>query len=574
MIMCFIRAFCLTFTLLVLFMTKIEAQTEFKFTDNPEGVLSSQYDDSPSGEDINNLIDNDLNSKYLTFHSSAWIVFEVKNPFILNKYIISSANDAPERDPLNWTLEGSFNGLSYHCIDIREGQDFVNRGQKKEFLIEDNVESYTFYRLSMTNNSGNILQLAEIEMYGVTGESFNELLVDFSTGSYHVTNRPISFINGSLNATSYQWAFEGASPKGSTDISPQVTYTNPGEYEVSLTAFDDVSTKTKTEIISIKDINDWSEFIYPEVQLECTNEDNPGYLMYLDLVKANGFESIQDFVKNCCLVIAQKLYFTVNEANDHNLRSIHYKLTEGGALSYKGGDVPNIEIGFDMEYLNSFSQKYGIDICADEIFGILCHEICHGYQNSPKNCGIYGSPNEYYGFIEGTADLARLLTGGFNPERYPSTGGSWIDGYNTTAFFYSWIQNSLLDEDFLKKLNLSAKQIDSWSLNEMLYQEYGQSVNSLWAQYQKSILNVGLDNRTEGKIDVWLTNNKSVLTINNLPEGVNNVIVYNLNGSVTLKEKKVGEESQVCLKIDNLDPGVYVVQVINKGIQKTQKIIK
>jgi len=233
---------------------------------------------------------------------------------------------------------------------------------------------------------------------------------------------------------------------------------------VTLNAINGDKTSIKTIQLTVKDINDWASFIYPEIAIECTNPENAGYLKYIALAQKKGFEGIPDFVQSCCLVVAKSLYYTVDEANDHNLRNINYKLTEGGSLSYKGGSPPNIEIGFDMNYLNDFAGSHSDAVSSDEIYGVLCHELCHGYQNEPKNCGGYVAGTEYFGFIEGTADFARLETGGFNPKRYPSKGGTYKDGYNTTAFFYQWIKNAR-DKEFLKKMNRTAVDIDPWSLD-------------------------------------------------------------------------------------------------------------
>ena len=83
----------------------------------------------------------------------------------------------------------------------------------------------------------------------------------------------------------------------------------------------------------------------------------------------------------------------------------------------------------------NFIEKHGLDAAGDEVYGILCHEIAHGYQHAPKNAGGYSNETEFFGFIEGTADLARLKTGGFNPPRFPKKGGTYKSGYNVTAFF-------------------------------------------------------------------------------------------------------------------------------------------
>jgi len=232
--------------------------------------------------------------------------------------------------------------------------------------------------------------------------------------------------------------------------------------------------------------SEWAAFIYPKVTIECANKKNPGYLKYKQLAKENGFKSIEDFVKNCCLVIAKELYYTVDEANGRNLRSIDYKLTEGGYLSYKDGNLPNITIGFDMDYLNKFSQTHNDSTSADEIYGVLCHEICHGYQREPKGTDRYEDKGESFAFMEGTSDLARLLTGGFNPPRYPKVGGTWLDGYNTTGFFYLWILRNK-DKNFLKDLNKTALTMEHWSFAGAIKELFGESATELWAAYQKDI---------------------------------------------------------------------------------------
>jgi PKD repeat protein len=270
----------------------------------------------------------------------------------------------------------------------------------------------------------------------------------------------------------------------------------PGTYKAKLEVRNKDGVAKKTVEITVKDKNDWSSFIYPVVTIECANTANEGYQKYLTLVKHKGFNSIQEFVDNCCLIIAKKLYYTVDEANETNLRNIHYKLTEGGYISYKDGDNPNILIGFDMNYLMNFAKTHPDSVCADEIYGILCHELCHGYQNWPKNCGEYGKSSENFGFVEGTCDLARLLTGGFNPRRYPRPGGSWMDGYNTTGFFYFWINNTL-SPNFLKDLNKSAKTINPWSLDAVTRQLFGESAQSLWDKYQAAVPSMAAPKKPE-----------------------------------------------------------------------------
>ncbi|MDF2192730.1 discoidin domain-containing protein [Paraflavitalea sp. CAU 1676] len=130
------------------------------------GTLTAQYQTgSPTGEEYGKLIDNNTRAKYLTFNASGWVQFQANSSYVVNGYSITSANDAPERDPLNWTLQGSNNGTGWTTIDTRTNQDFPNRFQTRTFTIS-NTTAYTYYRFNLTNNSGTILQLGEFELFG------------------------------------------------------------------------------------------------------------------------------------------------------------------------------------------------------------------------------------------------------------------------------------------------------------------------------------------------------------------------------------------------------------------------
>jgi len=130
------------------------------------GSISAQYTDSPGGEDYTKLIDNDLYTKYLTFHSGGWVQFSADTSYILKSYTLASANDAPERDPATWNLEASADGINWKAIDVRYNIDFPARYMQREFTVA-NDGAYSFFRFNLRNVSGDILQLSEIELFGI-----------------------------------------------------------------------------------------------------------------------------------------------------------------------------------------------------------------------------------------------------------------------------------------------------------------------------------------------------------------------------------------------------------------------
>lgn len=131
-------------------------------TDKVESVKADN--NNPPDEIDSNLIDRNNQTKWLSFHSTANITMEFSKPQHIVKYAFTSANDAPERDPKNWTLYGSNDGEDWAKIDSQSGVSFDGRFQRKIFKFDNDAE-YKYYRFDITKNAGeNITQLAEIAL--------------------------------------------------------------------------------------------------------------------------------------------------------------------------------------------------------------------------------------------------------------------------------------------------------------------------------------------------------------------------------------------------------------------------
>ena len=146
------------------------AQTDIT---NLSGTISAQYSDSPSGEEIGKLVDNLSSTKYLTFNASAWVQFQASESYVVTKYSITSANDAVERDPLKLViLRIKQRNNVVRFLDTRTNEDFATRFLKKEFSFV-NTAAYTYYRLQMTNNSGNHSAIGRIRNFWKSCNSGN-----------------------------------------------------------------------------------------------------------------------------------------------------------------------------------------------------------------------------------------------------------------------------------------------------------------------------------------------------------------------------------------------------------------
>ena len=130
---------------------------------NIPGRVSDVFN-TGGGEGIAKLVDGNSTTKYLCANPQTWMMWQMDRPFIANKYTLISANDAPERDPKNWMLEGSNNGTDWTLLDVQMGIVFTERFQKKTFLLA-NREAYSYYKLSAENGGNRLFQLAEWTLY-------------------------------------------------------------------------------------------------------------------------------------------------------------------------------------------------------------------------------------------------------------------------------------------------------------------------------------------------------------------------------------------------------------------------
>ena len=124
-------------------------------------------DDNSGGPNANEgslkLIDNNINTKFLIFnyHSEFWVQQNFEDAQVVNRYTITSANDASGRDPKTWTLEGSNDGENWVELDSRSNQSFGSRYQTNEYIFENEV-AYNYYRMNITENNGDgLFQCAE-----------------------------------------------------------------------------------------------------------------------------------------------------------------------------------------------------------------------------------------------------------------------------------------------------------------------------------------------------------------------------------------------------------------------------
>ena len=163
------------------------------------GTLESEFADSPSGCGIAAIVDNNNNTMFVTNHASFYIHWEGREGVAVNYYSLTSASDAPEKDPKSWTLYGSTNNTTWTVLDSRTDQQFAARKEKKEYQFT-NKRSFRYLKLEVTaNNGGSATQIAELSIQKLRLDIDD--LMEYSSGSTYDANNPMgkNFLN--LHAT-------------------------------------------------------------------------------------------------------------------------------------------------------------------------------------------------------------------------------------------------------------------------------------------------------------------------------------------------------------------------------------
>ncbi|MER6163517.1 GH92 family glycosyl hydrolase [Streptomyces violaceorubidus] len=139
-------------------------------TDHVTAVRASA-ENTGGGEVKENLADAEPTTKWLAFEKTGWVEFDLDAPTRIAKYALTSANDADERDPADWTLKGSADGKTWQTLDTRSGESFGERFQTKTYELAEPAE-YRHFRLEITRNHGaDILQLADLHLATAAGET-------------------------------------------------------------------------------------------------------------------------------------------------------------------------------------------------------------------------------------------------------------------------------------------------------------------------------------------------------------------------------------------------------------------
>ncbi|MER8225763.1 hypothetical protein ABTZ58_35520 [Streptomyces sp. NPDC094143] len=131
-------------------------------------VVRASAEHHGAGEVAANLVDAST-SKWFAFEDRASLEFHLTGPVPVDRYMLTSANDAPDRDPAAWTLRGSADGRRWRTLDARTGQSFPGRHRSQMYRIAEPA-AFARYRLEITGNNGSPhLQLEAVRLFADIG---------------------------------------------------------------------------------------------------------------------------------------------------------------------------------------------------------------------------------------------------------------------------------------------------------------------------------------------------------------------------------------------------------------------
>ena len=149
--------------------------TSSTLTNRATGGTASASSNPVANEAADKAFDGNTNTKWLGSSSTGWLQYTFPNSkaYTITQYRIASANDAPARDPKNWTLQGSNDGSTWTNLSASQSnQTFASRNTFNGNYSVTNTTAFKSYRLNITANNGNgLIQLSELELLGSSGET-------------------------------------------------------------------------------------------------------------------------------------------------------------------------------------------------------------------------------------------------------------------------------------------------------------------------------------------------------------------------------------------------------------------
>lgn len=179
------------------------------------------------------------------------------------------------------------------------------------------------------------------------------------------------------------------------------------------------------------------------------------------------------------------------------VRSITLIVRPMDGVAYTTGtelDEAHKEIHLSLDYLQAKIRQFYGDTGSDaknskadasfihELRGVVTHEMVHAFQHNGRG----SCPG---GLIEGIADYVRLKSGlgaeHWNP--WPAgtrtRGEKWDEGYQKTAWFLTWVEDTIGGKGAIGRLNEALRESE-WEDGKVWEKVMGKTVHACWGLYK------------------------------------------------------------------------------------------
>ncbi|WP_299386905.1 T9SS type A sorting domain-containing protein [uncultured Lacinutrix sp.] len=158
---------------------------------------------SPGGESISNVIDGNVNTKFLDFNEDdgAGFIVNLGTTALARSIDISTANDAELRDPTMVEIAGSVDGNTFTSITTITIPCITDRFFTRTFDFT-NGNAYAYYRINFIqecNDSAGMIQIAEVQLFSENQLGVNEFELEQTVSITPNPNNGIFKINSQKN---------------------------------------------------------------------------------------------------------------------------------------------------------------------------------------------------------------------------------------------------------------------------------------------------------------------------------------------------------------------------------------
>ncbi len=591
------------------------------------GYTNAKFNDpynTTGAEGLDKAFDNSPYTKYLAWAATTAIGYSLPGGAVATQYSITSANDAADRDPRNWTFQGSNDSTNWTNLQVVTDQQFSARYKKRTYVFP-NTTSYKYYRLNITaNNGASITQLSEFEIIGTgTGTvntgvpaaptgfttqsvSSNQIILDWADAASTETNYRLERTTDTLN-----WSTAFVLPVNTThfyslDLSPLTKYYYRLRAENANGASAWVTGNNTTLTATPKTV--WQEHWFAHVEPLTLNYSNSSVNIYFDAAVSPSITWMNQDFTNVWEYVKQNY----GSFSDPKLNMVFHS-----KAGYSGGHPANV---FDAshDYANvgdlggSWATREGWNLHAS------IHEVGHiveggskGVHNSPsfpiwgdskwaeifiydvmKRLGwsadaqqayndfvvkaeSFPSPDTYWFRdwfypIYDRADSSAALNRYFEllSQYFPQHNGEYTRDLNLGEFVHFWSGAAQFS------LELQADTAFGWT--KQLEMQFKQAQIDFPFTYPQPLLAPAVAVVAEKKaavLNIWPNPASNVLNLS-LPDAVKvySVDIYNISGVKRLSQRIRGNYNS--LSISSLPDGVYIVTVTDdKKIIHRQKIV-